>query len=264
MAITIDLKSFPFDSMKVLNEESGQMEDDRLYAAKIFREYFAKFLSNGIYFGNYKNLGESSMKVSLDSGLTIKVNKGCGIINGADFELETDTLFVLERPTTGNRIDRVIVKVDDTLAVRKTQLYVKEGNGTTAAALQRDNNIYEICLAEVTVKSTSNITQTDIVDKRANSQLCGIVNSLITIDGEELYQRFQNYIESIKSNLVLKNQNNTITGKLTVNGGVKANVEGNASGSSSSCSGNSRNSNKATDSKNNRNYWRCNRNSNKL
>ncbi len=239
----ITLKSFPFDSMKVLNEESGQMEDDRLYEAKVFRKYFAKFLSNGVYFGHYNNYGESGMKVSLDSGVTIKVNKGSGIINGADYELENDTLFILERPAGGERKDRVVVKVDDTLATRETQLYIKEGNGTTPATLQRDNNIYEICIAEVTVKSTTNLTQADIVDTRLDKDLCGIVNSLITIDGEELYQRFKEYIQQIKENLMLNNQDNVCSGKIISEGGfegdVKGNLEGNAD-TSSSCSGNAR------------------------
>lgn len=242
--MSVKLKSFPFDSMEVLNSNSGQMEDDRLYNAKIFRDFFAKFLSNGVYYGHYKNYGENSMKVVLDSGLTIKVKKGSGNINGADFELESDTLIVLDRPVSGSRKDRVVVKVDDTLAVRETQLYVKQGNGTTPAALQRDNNIYEICIAEITVKSSSNLTAADIVDKRLDSDLCGIVSSLIDIDGEELYQNFQNYIEGIKSNIVLKNQNSTITGKITVEGGVEGDVEGNCSGSSGSCTGNARNCNK--------------------
>ena len=55
MANLITLKSFPFDTLEILNEESGQMEPDRWYEAEIFRKYFAKFLSNGVYFGNYKN-----------------------------------------------------------------------------------------------------------------------------------------------------------------------------------------------------------------
>ena len=242
MANVITLKSFPFDSMEVLNSESGKMEADRLYEAEIFRKYFAKFLSNGVYFGNYKSYGEKSMKVTSDGGLNIRVAKGAGIIEGADYENEEEKVFTLERPTSGSRIDRVVVKLDTTLATRETQLYIKQGNSTTPASLQRDDNIYEICLAEVTVKSTSNIETADIVDKRTNVTLCGIVNSLISVDGEELYKKFQQYIESIKSNLVLKNQDNTITGKLKVNGGiegnVKGNVTGNCSGSSSSCTGN--------------------------
>ncbi len=213
MAGEITLKSFPFDSMDVLNSESSQMEPDRLYEAKIFREYFKKFLSNGVYFGTYKNYGENSMKVTADGGLNIKVAKGAGLIEGADFENESDKLFTLERPVSGNRVDRVVVKFDTTLATRATQLYIKQGTGTTPSELQRDENIYEICLAEVTVKSTTNITADDVVDKRLNNTLCGIVNSLITVDGEELYQKFQDYIDSVTNNLVRKDEENvTISG----------------------------------------------------
>ena len=226
----VTLKSFPFDSMEVLNEQSGQMEDDRLYEAEIFRKYFAKFLSNGVYYGNYKNYGENGMKVSIDSGLTIKVSKGCGIINGVDYELENDTLLVLDRPSNGSRVDRIVVKVNDTLAVRETQLYVKEGTGTTPAELQRDDNIYEICIAEVTVKSTSNPTEEDITDTRIDTNLCGIVNSLISVDGVELYQRFQDYIDEVTENLVMKDQDNIIDGKITANGGFEGDVVGNLQG----------------------------------
>lgn len=222
MSNIVALKSFPFDSMEVLNEESGQMEDDRLYQAEIFRSYFEKFLSNGVYFGHYKDLGENSMKVSLDNGLTIRVGKGCGIIKGADYELENDTLFVLERPGNGERVDRVVVRIDDTLSVRETQLYVKEGNGKTPAELQRDENIYEICVAEVTVKSTSNLTEADIIDTRLDKELCGIVNSLISVDGEELYARFQEYIDTVAENLVRKDRDNIIQGKITVEGEIES------------------------------------------
>lgn len=225
MAGEIVLKSFPFDSMEVLNSETEQMEPDRLYEAEIFRNYFAKFLSNGVYFGHYKNYGENSMKVTADSGLNIKVAKGAGIIEGADYENESERIFTLERPSTGNRVDRVIVKLDKTLAIRETQLYVKKGTGTTPPTLQRDNNVYEICLAEITVKSTTNITADDVVDKRLDSTLCGLVNSLISVDGEELYQNFQDYIDSVTQNLVRKDEANvTISGIFKdANGGTSKN-----------------------------------------
>lgn len=221
----IALKSFPFDSMEVLNTESGQMEPDRLYEAEIFRKYFAKFLSNGVYFGKYNNYGENSMKVTADGGLNIKISKGAGLIEGADFENEEERIVTLERPTSDKRIDRVVIKFDKTLAERNTYLVVKQGDGTIPATLQRDDNVYEICLAEVTVKSTSNIEDSDVVDKRLNTELCGVVNSLISVDGEELYQEFQAYIDSITENLVRKDQADvTITGTFKdKNGGTSKN-----------------------------------------
>lgn len=230
MSNIVTLKSFPFDSMEKLNEESGQMEDDRLYEAEVFRKYFAKFLSNGVYYGHYKNYDENGMKVSLDNGLTIKVAKGAGIIEGADYELEEDTVFTLDRPSVGSRVDRVVVKLDKTLAIRETQLYIKQGNSTTPATLQRDDNIYEICVAEVTVKSTTNIQEGDITDTRLDKDLCGIVNSLISVDGQELYEQFQDYIDSVTENLVRKDQNSTITGKIIVEGGIEADIKGNLEG----------------------------------
>jgi hypothetical protein len=239
MSNIVTLESFPFDSMEKLNEESGQMEDDRLYEAEVFRKYFAKFLSNGVYFGQYKNYGDNSMRVILDGGLNIKVEPGAGIIEGADYENENESVFSLERPISGERIDRVIVKFDKTLATRETHLYIKEGNGTIPAELQRDDNIYEICLAEITVKSTTNLSEADIKDTRLDKNLCGIVTSLISIDGEELYQKFKEYIDSVTTDIAFKSKDNTFTKKIIAQGGVKGNVEGNlqgnVSGSSSSC-----------------------------
>ena len=142
-------------------------------------------------FGEYKGYKEQSMKVSSDGGMNISVAKGAGLIEGCDFENETERIFTLERPISGERIDRVVIKFDKTLDTRTTELYIKEGTETSVAELERDDNIYEICLAEITIRSTSNITDEDITDKRLNKELCGIVNSLITVDGEELYRRFK-------------------------------------------------------------------------
>lgn len=221
----IILESFPFDAMEVLNTESQQMEPDREYEAKIFRKYFRMFLSNGVYYGDYNNYGENSMKVSLDGGMNIKVAPGAGLIEGADFENTAERIITLERPTSGERVDRIVVQLNDSLDVRQTKLLVKEGNGTTPATLQRDNNIYEICIAEVTVKSTGNITEEDIADKRLNKDVCGIVNSLISVDGEELYQKFQDYIDTVTDNLVRKDEENVVISGIfqDANGGTSEN-----------------------------------------
>lgn len=200
----IVLESFPFDSMQVLNEDTGQMEDDRLYEAQIFRNYFRKFLSNGVYYGNYKNYGENAMKVTSEGGMLINVAPGAGMIEGADFENIEDREITLERPDSGRRLDRIVIQFNSSLNKRNTSLTVKQGNGTTPAALTRNENIYEICIAEVMVKSTTTITQADITDTRPNSELCGIVNSLISVDGEELYQNFQNYINERINNILFK------------------------------------------------------------
>ena len=57
----IELKSFPFNSIL----------DDREYEAEVFRNYFGKFLTTGVYFGLYNNYGDYSMKVVPDTGLKV-------------------------------------------------------------------------------------------------------------------------------------------------------------------------------------------------
>lgn len=124
----IILESFPFDSMEVLNQESSQMEPDRQYEAAIFRKYFKMFLSNGVYYGHYKNYGENSMRVSADGGMNIKVANGAGLIEGADFENTEERVITLERPVADTRIDRIVVQFNASLDTRATKLIVKQRN----------------------------------------------------------------------------------------------------------------------------------------
>ena len=173
----VELKSFPFDSIT----------DDREYPAQIFRNYFHKFLSTGIYFGKYKNYGDYSMKVVPQEGLKIQVTKGAGILRGLDFELEEDTTLTVNLSLNKTRKDMVVVKADDTLAERKTTLYVKEGTETEFAELERTNDIFEICLAKINVGDTkATIDLDDIEDTRRDSELAGIVTSLIDIDIQDV------------------------------------------------------------------------------
>ncbi len=210
----IVLNSFPFDSMDVLDEDTGQMVADREYEAKVFANYFKKFLSNGVYFGEYNNYKENSMKVSLEGGMNIKVATGAGLIEGVDFENGEDRIFTLSRPASSKRIDRVVVQLNNSLSIRATKLYIKEGDNSKPADLQRDTNIYEICVAEITVSSDSNIQEENIKDTRMNKELCGIVNSLISVDGEELYQKFQEYIDTVTNELVRKDQDIVLKGTI--------------------------------------------------
>lgn len=173
----IELQSFPFDSIV----------DDREYEAAVFRNYFGKFLTTGVYFGKYNNYGCYSMKVVTDTGLNIKVIKGCGLIKGADFNLNNDTTLSLEMPIGNNRNDMVVVRLDDTLEERKTKLYIKQGTSTEFAELERTIDVYEICLAKIVVKDRAlEVTIDDITDTRRDNELCGIVTSLIDIDIQDV------------------------------------------------------------------------------
>lgn len=173
----VELKSFPFDSIA----------DDREYPAQIFRNYFHKFLSTGVYFGKYKDYGDYSMKVVPSLELNVRVTKGAGIIKGLDFELENDAVLPIDLSLGKIRKDMVVVKADDTLAERKTTLYIKKGTETSFPELERTNDIYEICLATITVGDTKTTVELDdIEDTRRDENLAGIVTSLIDIDIQDI------------------------------------------------------------------------------
>lgn len=173
----VELESFPFDSII----------DDREYEASIFRNYFGKFLSTGVYFGKYNNYGEYSMKVVTDTGLNVKVTKGCGLIKGADYNLKEDTVLSINMPIGANRKDMIVVRLDDKLDKRNTKLYVKEGTSTDFATLERTTDVYEICLAKIVVGDrVLEVTIDDITDTRRDADLCGIVTSLIDIDIQDV------------------------------------------------------------------------------
>jgi len=173
----IELQSFPFNSII----------DDREYEAEIFRNYFGKFLTTGVYFGLYNNYGDYSMKVMPDSGLNIKIIKGCGLIKGTDFNLKNDVILSLQMPIGKNRNDMVVVRFDDRLEERKTKLYIKEGTETEFAELERTIDVYEICLAKILVQDRAlEVTIDDITDTRRDNQVCGIVTSLIDIDIQDV------------------------------------------------------------------------------
>ena len=173
----IELQSFPFNSII----------DDREYEAEIFRNYFAKFLTTGVYFGLYEDYGCYCMKVMPDSGLNVKVVKGCGLIKGTDFNLKNDTILSLDMPIGKNRNDMVVVRFDDTLEERKTILYIKQGTETEFAELERTIDVYEICLAKIIVQDRAlEVSIDDITDTRRDKELCGIVTSLIDIDIQDV------------------------------------------------------------------------------
>ncbi|EPY2286647.1 hypothetical protein ACXAT6_003926, partial [Clostridium sporogenes] len=216
-------KSFVFNSVN----------GDRRYKAEDFREYFASFISNGV-FPNPSN----SLQVIANNDMTITIKAGKGWINGAIY-INTDDYILNIDVADGvlNKIDRVVLRMDTTL--RKIYAYVKKGifaSSPTAPALQRDADAYELGIADIYVKAgTISITQADITDLRLNKDLCGIVHGVVDqvdtttlfnqyterfkIKSEEFEKEFEDWLKTLKDvldedtagnllNLITKNEKN--------------------------------------------------------
>lgn len=151
---------------------------DRVYNASDFAAYFGRLVTNGIFYAAATNL-----QITASTGMKVAVLAGSAWINGYAYE-NTDTL-ELELATANGvnpRIDRVVVRWS--AVNREIKLAVLTGVASAspiAPTLTRNNDAYELGIADIAVaKGAVAITAGSITDTRLNTNLCGLVNSLIS------------------------------------------------------------------------------------
>lgn len=171
---------------------------DRAEEASFFAEFFASFIGNGVYPNP-----STGMQVLANSGLSLKIQPGKCFINGY-FGLVEDggeAITIETADSNYNRIDRIVARWD--LELRKIIPYVLKGmpaSTPVAPELTRNSNIYEIALADVAVKpNATNITQSNITDRRLDASLCGVVTGVVQqVDTTTLFRQYQTWFEEKK------------------------------------------------------------------
>ena len=153
----------------------SSINDDRVYTAADFTSYFSKFLQNG-YFPDDK-----AFVVEANGTLELKVNPGTMWINGHVYELTDKKTLTVEVESNLSRKDRIVVRLD--YVNRKIETVIKKGIASekpSFPALQRDNDAYEMCIAEYLIgPGITAMQQSYIIDKRNSIYLCGEVTSII-------------------------------------------------------------------------------------
>jgi len=168
---------------------------DRVYLAEDFAQFFSTFIGNGVF----TNPSTQCQVVAIDNNMTIRIKSGFAWINGYMYQNTGDYIFDLD-PADGvlNRIDRVVLRLD--FLERKIKAVVKKGDyasNAIAKELQRDNDAYELALADIKVnKGAIKITQADITDLRQNSNYCGIVHG--TVDQVDVTTLFNQYSKALE------------------------------------------------------------------
>ncbi|MBP2202159.1 hypothetical protein J3E07_001600 [Methanococcus voltae] len=160
--------SMPFDSVD---------GDERLYSAEDFSDFFNMIISNGVRdpFG--------SLTVSANGqNMKTSVSAGTAMINGKYYKNTEAIEFLHDAlPTGQNRIDRVVLRLDNSVVNRNIKLAVLKGvvsSTPVAPELTRDENIYELSLAQVKVTGGRNyLTTEDITDERTDEAVCGVANT---------------------------------------------------------------------------------------
>ncbi len=167
---------------------------DRKYTAASFAKFFSTFIGNGVFPNP-----STGLKVTANGDMTITVKAGDAWINGYMMS-NTDDFNIHLNLADGKigRTDRVVVRWDK--LKRKIYLAIKKGeynNGTTGEDIERTPDIYELALADITIKAGAiGITQADIEDLRLNTELCGIVHGVVDqVDTSTLFDQYQSWYE---------------------------------------------------------------------
>ncbi|WP_302826366.1 hypothetical protein [Anaerofustis stercorihominis] len=161
-----------FDS---IIDEDGKYSNP--YSSSDFSRYLNKIVGNGVFPNP-----STQLQVVAGGGMDIIVKAGEGWVNGHKIYNDRDLVFTLPKSDVLlGRVDRIVFYEDNTNL--KMDIIPKTGTISatpTPPELTRNESIYEMCLAEITVnKQVTEITQADIRDTRGLSDICGYVQGLI-------------------------------------------------------------------------------------
>lgn len=186
----------------------GGGEYDREYSAATFAHYFSLLVKNGVFPDPSTGM---QVKASSNPDMHVSIQPGNGWVNGYYITVSDNAPEILTVPTANpslSRIDSVIMGLN--YVEREIQLYIKSGavsSSPSAVSLQRDNDLYEMELAQITVAAgVASISQANITDMRQNTSRCGIVKGTIDqIDTTDLFAQyndaFQTWFADIQAQL---------------------------------------------------------------
>lgn len=175
----------------------NSVNGDRLYNADDIGNYFDGLISNGVF----ESVG-NRLAVTPGDGMSVVVDTGRAFINCHYMTNDTQLTLSLDGSDVQyKRIDRIVVRLDNTDSVRDVYVYVLKGNNAanpTPPSLTRNVNIYEICLANILIEpNATSIHQYNITDTRGNTDLCGFVTGIIDqVNTSDLFLQYQNAFET--------------------------------------------------------------------
>lgn len=169
-----------FDSEITGVDSNGMPILDRAETSELFALLFAKLVSNGVL----ASPADCFQVLSGDSGLSVKVQPGFGMVNGRfAYNASEETLILETAPTSYSRIDWVVLRCN--YRERLCELAIKKGEAASspkAPDLQQpaSGDYYELGLAQVKISANQSVvSQSNITDTRADSRYCGYITQLI-------------------------------------------------------------------------------------
>lgn len=205
--------------MAELSSFFNAVNGDRQYDAEQFAEYFRQFLMSGIY---HKN-NAPSLKVRQGTGLQTILEPGSAFLEGYMYKNTADIVFTHDAADATNpRIDRIVLRLNRSINARYIKAFIKKGAPATnpqPPALQRDNVVYEISLAQVRINAGAT-SITSITDERFNPSVAGLVSSLITVPTDEFQRQWESWFNGIQNQIGVR----LLTGSSEPSGAVAGDI----------------------------------------
>ena len=192
-----------------MNDASGK--PDRVYLADQFADYFASFISNGVY---ADTMNELQVVALASPDMKVNVSSGKAFTNG--YWYKNDSLYELPIDIADGvapRIDSIVVRLD--YSERDTYVAVKKGAPSAspvAPTLTRNADAYELQLATILVSAgATSISQSMITDTRPNKDVCGWVTGVIDqIDTTNLFAQFKAAFDEAYENFEIQLENSEL------------------------------------------------------
>lgn len=187
-------KSFFFNAKK-----TGDTYD-RVYKAEEFASYFAEFIGNGVYPNPSTGL---QVVVNSEAGMTTVLKPGSAFINGYGYKNTGDIVFE-HRVADGvlNRKDAIFIRFDNVgRTIDAIKMEGSPGAEAVVPKVVRTADYFDLCVAVVSINAgITKITQDLIEDTRMNTEVCGIVHTVVEqIDTTTLYKQIQTDLANFKS-----------------------------------------------------------------
>lgn len=179
--------------MTIMSGYFNSISGDRKYNSETMSKYFAGLITRGVL-QNY----QGKFLVTANTGMNVSVATGKAYFTDGKW-IESDSVVTLTLDPSDvilDRIDRVVLRKDMNTNARLGSLILKKGTPATspvAPALESNDLVEEISLATIHVgKLVESISQSNITDTRADSDVCGFVTGLIKqVDTSDLYLQYQ-------------------------------------------------------------------------
>lgn len=200
------MQSFPFTS-EVTFDNSGFPQFDRAVGSDVLRSILSNYYSNGVF--GISNTNCFKVVASNGGGMTLTVQPGACIINGATAYNKDETRITLANGEALPRIDTIVLRLDDNKAQRSIRVEVIKGiaqSQPTKPSHVREGAVYDLVLANVLVKANvATITNANITDTRIDKSVCGFVSAINNLNIDSLYMQqkamFDAWFEGVKNQL---------------------------------------------------------------